>query len=216
MFAMNMLLRAPFAYPAESRVSGSIDARLMRSVRRAMQCALMGTLALTLQGCAGLFRQDDVPTLHLTPASLGHELSVRQRMDVEAHGGVRSFEAVLEVDQDEVRLAVLQLGQTIARLVWDGRTLTQSLAPGWPAIVSADHVLSDLQYVWWPQDQLQAALPSGWALRQSSGSRELWHGDNLVLEIRTVLPGVLELIQHDRAYLVRLHTQGTQPDFATP
>lgn len=181
-----------------------------------MRVGLIGAFALTLHGCASWFHHDDAPTLRLTPASLGRELSVRQRMDVEAGGGARSFESVLEVDQDEVRLAVLQLGQTIARLSWDGRQLTQSLAQGWPAIVSADHVLSDLQYVWWPQDQLQAALPAGWALRQSAGHRELWHGDNLVLEIRVVPAGALELIHHDRAYLVRLYTQGAQPDFAAP
>lgn len=186
------------------------------TIRRAGLMSLMGALALTLHGCASWLHHDDAPTLRLTPASLGHELSVRQRMDVEAGGGARSFEAVLEVDQEEVRLAVLQLGQTIARLSWDGRQLTQSLAPGWPAIVSADHVLSDLQYVWWPLDQLQAELPSGWALRQSPGSRELRHGDHLVMEIRAASADVLELIHHDRAYLVRLHTQGALPDFAAP
>lgn len=177
---------------------------------------VLAAWAMTLSGCANWFARNDMPTLRLSPASLGRELSVLQRMTVEVHGEARTFETALEVDQDEVRLAVLQMGQTIARLTWDGRELTQSLATGWPKVVSADKVLSDLQYVWWPQDKVQAALPEGWTLLQGLNSRELRHGDNLILEIHAVQAGVIELIHHDHAYLVRLQTQGAQADFIAP
>lgn len=192
----------------------------MRPVSRARRHVLAGlvgsTGALVLGGCASWQLLESAPLLRLSPASLGRELAVVQRMEVEAQGQVRVFETALEVDQDELRLAVLQLGQTIARLSWDGQTLTQSLAPGWPSVVSAEHVLSDLQYVWWPQAQVQGALPTGWTLLAQADGRELRHGDTVVLDMRAVRPGVIELRHRERGYVVRLQTQGAQPDFGTP
>lgn len=186
-------------------------------VRRYVLAGLVGSAsALVLCGCAGWRPAESEPLMRLSPASLGRELAVVQRMEVEAQGQVRVLETALEVDQDELRLAVLQLGQTIARLSWDGQTLKQSLAPGWPSVVSADHLLSDLQYVWWPQAQVQGALPTGWTLLTRADSRELRHGDALVLDIRVVRPGVIELMQRQRGYVVRLQTQGAQPDFGVP
>jgi hypothetical protein len=173
-------------------------------------------LAAALSGCASWQPAESTPLLRLSPASLGRELAVVQRMEVEAQGQVRVFETVLEVDPDGLRLAVLQMGQTIARLSWDGQTLMQSLAPGWPSVVSAENVLSDLQYVWWPQPQVQGALPTGWMLLSRADGRELWHGDAVVFDMRAVRPGVIELRHRERGYVVRLQTQGAQPDFGTP
>ena len=184
--------------------------------RHALAGLVVSASALVLCGCAGWRPAESAPLLRLSPASLGRELAVVQRMQVEAQGQVRVFETALEVDQDELRLAVLQLGQTIARLSWDGQTLTQSLARGWPSVVSADHVLSDLQYVWWPQAQVQGALPTGWTLLAQADGRELRHGDTVVLDMRAVRPGVIELRHRERGYVVRLQTQGAQPDFRTP
>lgn len=185
--------------------------------RRYVLVALLGSsLSLALGGCASWRAPASAPLLRLSPASLGRELAVVQRMEVEAHGQVRAFETVLEVDPDELRLAVLHMGQTIARLSWDGQTLSQSLAPGWPSVVSADQILSDLQYVWWPQAEVQGALPTGWTLRTGAQQRELRHGDAVVLDMRAVRPGVIELKHRERGYVVRLQTQGAQPDFGTP
>ena len=172
-----------------------------RSRRHVLAALMGGCLVLALSGCASWRPAESTPLLRLSPASLGRELAVVQRMEVEAQGQVRAFETVLEVDPDELRLAVLQMGQTIARLSWDGQTLTQSLAPGWPSVVSAENVLSDLQYVWWPQAQVQGALPTG---------------DAVVFDMRAVRSGVIELRHRERGYVVRLQTQGAQPDFGAP
>lgn len=185
-------------------------------MRRLALCAIaMGALTM-VSGCASWLNGPKAPTLRLSPASLGHELSVLQRMEVMALGQSRAFDALLEVDEGEVRLAVLQLGQTVASLRWDGQQLSQNLAAGWPKVVSAESVLSDLQYVWWPRERVQAALPPGWTLLERANSRELRRGDNTVLTLRAVQPGVIELSHPGSGYVVRLRTQGAQPDFVSP
>jgi hypothetical protein len=173
----------------------------------ALMVAMLG-----LSACAFWPHADEPPLLRLAPASLGRELSVVQRMDVQAAGQTRSLDVALEADADAVRLAVMQLGHTVARLAWDGRDLQQSLAPGWPKVVSAERVLSDLQLVWWPLEVLQQALPEGWRLTQSSLVRELRHGDKLVTSARIVAPGHVELIQ-SAGYTVQVHSIGADPVF---
>lgn len=174
-------------------------------------------MALFIHGCTSWSGHAVTPVLRLSPASLGSELSVLQRMDVDVTGhATRSFDTVLEVDANEVRLAVLQLGQTIARLQWDGRQLIQSLAPGWPKVISAESVLSDLQYVWWPQADIQAALPVGWTLSSSFNRRALRQGDKVVMEVHGLAPGLIELIHYGSHYRVSLQTQGAQPAFVLP
>jgi hypothetical protein len=159
----------------------------------------------------------EAPRLRLSPASLGRDLAVVQNMEVEIKGRTMSFDAALEVDQAEVRLAVLQLGQTIAKLTWSGEQLSTVLAPGWPEMVPAEQVLSDLQYVWWPRVCIQAALPPGWHLVEKPLGRELMHGERPVLSVSVLRAGVIELRHLGPGYTVRLHTDGDQPVFvATP
>lgn len=177
--------------------------------------ALLGCLT-SLSACSSWPGADRAPLLRLSPASLGRELAVVQTLEVEVHGRSMAFDAALEVDQDEVRLAVLQLGQTIARLSWNGEQLSQVLAPGWPEVVPAEQVLSDLQYVWWPLARIQAVLPAGWSLVAQGQGRELRHGERAVLGVSVLRPGVIELRHTGQGHIVRLHTHGDQPDFVTP
>jgi hypothetical protein len=169
-----------------------------------------------LGGCASWWHGDNLPLLRLNPASLGRELTVVQRLDVQAVGQSRSLEVALEVDAESVRMAVMQLGHTVARLDWDGAKLEQSLAPGWPKVVSAERVLSDLQFVWWPAAQVRSALPEGWTLTESAQARELRHGERLVTSARVLAPDHIELTQHTQGYAVQVHSQGAAPLFATP
>lgn len=181
-------------------------------------CYLAAMLALTagLGGCAAWLPGDGMPLLRLSPASLGRELTVAQRMDVQAAGQSRSLDVALEVDAEAVRLAIMQLGHTVARLEWDGRKLEQSLAPGWPKVVSAERVLSDLQLVWWPAAQVRSALPAGWTLTESAQARELRHGEQIITSARLLAPGRVELVQHTQGYTVQVRSQGATPVFAAP
>jgi hypothetical protein len=178
--------------------------------------AAMLALMAGLSGCASWFHGDDMPLLRLSPASLGRELTVVQRLDVQAAGQSRSLDVALEVDAESVRMAVMQLGHTVARLTWDGAKLEQSLAPGWPKVVSAERVLSDLQLVWWPAAQVRSALPADWTLTESTQARELRHGERLVTSVQVLGPGHIELVQHTQGYTVQVHSQGATPVFASP
>jgi len=178
--------------------------------------AVASLLACGLIGCASLTRMPSTPALRLAPATLGKELSVAQHLDIEFAGQVRGVDALLEVDATQTRLAVLQLGQTVARLSWDGQTLDESLAPGWPRYISGEQVLTDLQYVWWPRAQIQAALPDGWTLRDEPPRRTLLHDGQLVLDMQSTGDGVIDMRHLDTGYRVRIRTQGDQPEFAAP
>lgn len=142
---------------------------------------LSWALALSLGACALLQAPSErVPMLQLTPAALGFDVSVAQRVTVsrpatpsDAGGGSEravSADAVLEVDAGSVRMAVLSLGQAMLRVEWDGRQLTQSHAPGWPDAADGAQILNDVQLALWPAQAIRTALPEGWTLRDSAAT----------------------------------------------
>jgi hypothetical protein len=195
---------------------GASVTSLMRRLLAGMSLAWMLAASAGLTGCAAPLQGGTAPMLRLTPSSLGREITVVQRLDVQAAGRTHSMEVALEVDEASVRMAVMQLGQTVARLEWDGRQLRQSLAPGWPAAVSAERVLSDLQLVWWPATALSAALPPGWRLEETAHGRVLRHEEHIVTVVREVTAGQIELTQRAEGYTVQVYSQGASPVFATP
>ena len=174
--------------------------------------------AAVLAGCASSPSSPPAatPLLRLAPASLGRELAVVQQLDIQAAGQSRSLDVALEVDAQSVRMAFLQLGQTVARLEWDGRQLEQSLAPGWPKVVSAERVLSDLQLVWWPAEAVRAGLAPGWQLAESPQTRELSQEGRVRVSVRKLAAEHVELVQHAEGYTVQIHTRGASPVFSTP
>lgn len=167
--------------------------------------ALLLLLASLLAACASV---DPAPppelTLRLSPASLGRELALQQRMTVQAMGRSQQLDVAIEVDAQAVRMAVLDFGQTVARLDWDGRTLEQTRAPGWPAHITGERVLSDLQLVHWPLAAIAPALPSGWSVRQEDAQRVLRYGDKTMLRVRYPASGTAEIDNLAGGYSVRL------------
>jgi hypothetical protein len=145
-----------------------------------------GTVAIALlcAACASFVespRIADGPipelSLRLPPALLGRELALNQRLRIDAGGGTVVIDALLEADARSVRLALLAFERLLARLEWDGTTLTEQLAPGYPAKVSAESVLSDLTLTLWPGEAVSEALSEGWSLDTTATSRELrWRG----------------------------------------
>lgn len=155
---------------------------------------LVVAAVLLLAGCAAKPQgAPDELTLRLPPASLGRELALQQRMTVVAMGRSQQMDVAIEVDAEAVRLAVLVLGQTVARLEWDGRELTESRASGWPAAVTGARVLSDLQLVHWPVEAIRAALPAGWSLQADGAGRVLLFRDAPVIRVRYPAPASAEL-----------------------
>ena len=98
-------------------------------IRRCLLALNSLILSTGLFGCAALWHPDAPPLLRLSPASLGRELTLAQRLDVQVGEQTRSVDVALEIDADEIRMAIMQFGQTVAHVVWDGQHLEQVLAP---------------------------------------------------------------------------------------
>ncbi len=133
-------------------------------------------LALILTSCVTVPRPPPPPeefTLTLSPASLGRELALSQRITVVHGADRRSFEAQLEVDPASVRIAAVALGQTIASLTWNGVTLEQHVSSHVPPAVTAERILSDVQLAWWPASAIRGALPGRFTLEEGQGGRAL-------------------------------------------
>lgn len=168
----------------------------------------LAALVLLLAGCASLPPAGEVPALRLSPAALGRELVLQQRMTVTAAGRSEQLDVALEADADIVRVAVLAFGQTVARLEWDGRELRETRAPGFPAAVTGARVLGDLQLVHWPLAAIAQALPPGWTLKVEDGERVLRHGDVVAVRVRYPDAGTAELHNLVNGYRIRLDTWG--------
>jgi len=194
---------------------------LSPSNRSSLRLLAVACVAFLLSACAGipvLLGEETTLTLLLQPATLGMELSMMQRMRVrlDAYPMAPSpeLEVAFEADASSVRIAILQLSHTVARIDWDGNRVEQQLAPGWPKVVSAERILSDLQMVWWPLSAIQNELPQGWTVRESGAIREFIHGEKVVTTVKAISSRSIELIQAEEGYRVQLTTAGEVPQFA--
>ncbi len=159
-----------------------------------MRRQLIAALALLLAACAHQAPAPAVPLLHLSPASLGRELALAQRLtvltlpDAAADTVVRerSLETQLQVDAQSLQLAAMALNQRVMRLQWDGRQLQVERHPLLPAEVDPERVLRDLQLSCWPLAAVQGALPAGWQAADANDVRELTFDGQLQLRVEGV------------------------------
>jgi hypothetical protein len=167
---------------------------------------LLAVPVLALAACVHLPRPE-LP-LRLSPASLGRELALQQRMTVTAYGRSQQFDIALEADAEAVRLAVLAFGQTLARLEWDGRELRETRVRGWPPVITGGLVLRDLQLVHWPLDAIQPILPLGWTIQADGEGRQVRFSGRTVIRVRYPDPGTAELDNLVSGYKLRLEPLG--------
>ncbi|HXU93864.1 MAG TPA: DUF3261 domain-containing protein [Gallionella sp.] len=153
-------------------------------------------LSLFLGACAGVQKhpaQVELPLPKLSPASFNGAVSLTQRLSFE-RTGVESgpgqvIEAMLEIDDSDVRLAGFALGQRILTLHWDGHALTSERHPQLPQTVDADRVLRDVQYAYWPMAAIRTVLPQDWSLDDEAGVRILrYQGKPMLLVHYSVEP----------------------------
>jgi hypothetical protein len=145
--------------------------------------------------------------LRLAPSALERSLALQQQLTVQVGERTDRIDVLLEVDASTVRLALVSLGQTGARLEWDGRELTQTQAAWWPKAVSGERVLSDLQLVLWPAAAVRAALPAGWTLEANAGERLLRQGAETVVSIRYPSASLTELVHWRDGYRIRIDSR---------
>lgn len=153
-----------------------------------------------------------LPALRLAPAALGHELAVQQRLHFQFGTQQRELDALLEVDAQEVRLAVQAMGQSGVRLQWDGQQLHEQRAPWLPSAVRSARVLDDLQFALWPTDAVRAALPSDWQVDDDGVTRRLSHAGQDWLVLTRQSPQRLQLENRAEGYRLEIESlDGAQP-----
>lgn len=176
---------------------------------------LIGLLVAGMVGCAAPPEAPSSPRplLRLPPAALGGNLALQQQLLVHAGGQSRRIDVMLEADDQSVRLVLVNLGQTMARLDWDGRELQQTSVPGWPRAVSGERVLSDLQLALWPAQAISAALPPGWTLDLHDGRRILRRGDQIATTVDYPSSAHIDLVDRQQGYRIEIdsRTLGTAP-----
>lgn len=176
-------------------------------------------IAVALAGCATTSRTslkaaadcgpaDAVPVLRLSPASLGRELAVQQQLAATVKGQTHRIDVLLEADASAVRMALVSMGQTAARLEWDGQQLSETRAPWLPAVVSGERILSDLQLAMWPEAAVRAALPPGWFLDTVAGGRVLRQATDPVVAVTYPSASRIEIDQRRDQYHLVVDTRG--------
>lgn len=134
------------------------------------------------------------PWLALAPSALGCTVAVQQRLTVQAPGqSAKELDALLEIDVTSMKLAILNLGQMVGTLEWDGEQIKPQLSRWWPAVLEPQQVLSDVQLAFWPQQAIAAALPEGWSLQVSAEGRVLQYLGAERVRLRTLGANALEL-----------------------
>lgn len=175
--------------------------------------ALVAVCVVTLAGCASQSGNRAValesPLLALPPNALGCAAQVQQRLTVLPPGqAARELDALLEVDASTVRLAILNLGQMVGTLEWDGRQLRTELSRWWPGVLAPEQVLSDLQMAFWPQEAIVQALPARWTLRVSSQRRTLLFEGSERASVVSRSADALEIIYPQGPWSLRIDTPG--------
>jgi hypothetical protein len=181
---------------------------LVLGVRGVRGAYLLAVTGLLLTACASM--PSATFLLRLPPSDLGHALVLRQQLIFfVGDQAPQQLEAYLEADATSVNLALMALGQTAARVTWDGVQLQETRAAWLPSVVSAERILADLQLVLWPVSSIVAALPAGWSLESDGQGRVLKQGQTIVATVHAGT-GVTELNQLRQGYRLRVLTQAEQ------
>ncbi|WP_397572591.1 DUF3261 domain-containing protein [Silanimonas sp.] len=162
--------------------------------------------ALLLAGCAGAphgagdggARLD--ATWPLSTGDLPAPLALQQQLVIERGGQKRTFDAMLEVDADGLRLAVLAAGQVALTLHWREGVLDQQRADWLPPQLDGERVLQDLQFALWPVEALQRAAPQGWQVVERGAVREIAFAGRPVVVIQQRDAGRFTLERRDDGY----------------
>ena len=175
------------------------------------------SLVLVLAACATVPSRFavELPVLQLPPSALGRTMALQQRLEFVFGREQRELDALLEVDAQQVRLAVQALGQSGVTLAWDGTTLRQTRADWLPAAVRGERVLDDLQFVHWPVEAIRSALPSGWSVDEApDGTRSLRQGGSTWLH--ATYPDATTVELENRAEGYRLTVRSVPLPEASP
>jgi hypothetical protein len=110
------------------------------------------------------------------------------RQTVLAHYGPMSgaFEAIIDLSPQQVQVVVTAAGgPRLATITWNEAGLRKDVTPLAMGAIPAENLMADIFVSLWPRAAVAAALPAGSGLSvEADGSRVIWYGDQMVLEVR--------------------------------
>ena len=149
------------------------------------------------------------PWLALAPSALGCAAAVQQRLTVQPPGqSSKELDALLEIDSGSMRLAILNLGQMVGTLDWDGAQIHQQLSRWWPAVLKPEQVLSDVQLAFWPEAAITKALPAQWTLEATAEERVLRFAGAERVKLRHLDANALQIVYPQGNWSLRIDTPG--------
>lgn len=186
---------------------------LWGGVQWCVQSAVVLLASALLLGCAVPAQHRPVPAapmrLALPPAALGCSVAVQQRLTVvPPYAAEQTLEALLEVDAQQVQLALFHMGQRMGVLAWDGVQLRRDLSRWWPAQLEPEQVLSDLQLALWPAQSIRQALPATWSLEEIVSGRRLLQAHEPRVQVMNMGGDRLEIRYPQGAWTLRIDSPG--------
>jgi hypothetical protein len=142
-------------------------------MKHALMTRVLCAAALAIAGCGQPVQPPARLGLKLPPAALGASISLQQQLRVERAGRVDHLDAALEVDNQNLDMVGLALGQRVMTLHFDGKTLTSWRHAMLPEQVRGEDVLEDVLLTYWPAEAIRSALPQGWRIEDEGLHRTL-------------------------------------------
>lgn len=173
-------------------------------------CALLGCAVPAARSpAAAAVSVEPLVRLALPPGALGCSVAVQQRLTVlPPNAPGQALEALLEVDAQQMQLALFHMGQRMGVLTWDGQQLHRDLSRWWPSQLAPEQVLSDLQLALWPTAAIRQALPSAWVLKENESGRSLLQAHEPRIFIQKTGANALEIHYPQGAWALRIESPG--------
>lgn len=143
-------------------------------------------LSVLLSACAVLRGPESLPELPLlSPASLGMQVQLSQRVTVDLDGEQQTFLAAWAVDKEQLSFVGLTpSGQRLLILNYGPEGFSEEYSPMLDEALPGRQVLSHLQMAHWPLAAIEAALEgSDWRMVALGATRQLQFKARPVLSI---------------------------------
>lgn len=171
-------------------------------------------LTLCLSSCAVLSTTNPPEPEEAIPLAqpMAPSRRVVQQLTAIWPGKQETLLCVLELDQKHIAIAGLSTdGISLFNLNYDGKKLVLDKSPLLPVNFSPEHIIKDLQLVYWPVSELQKILPPAWRLEADSRHRRLYFNNEKNVEVDylqpdAVWPKTVELTNHRYHYQLHIKT----------
>lgn len=149
-----------------------------------MRRRLLLAATLLLASCAHVqHRPSPSPALRLAPATLDASLSLQQRLTVRHGARTQRADALLEVDDNTLRLVLLVGPKRMLTLMFDGESVEETRDPALPEALAGERFVDDIQLAYWPAAAIRSVLPPGWTLDESPLRRTLRQDGAAAVEV---------------------------------